>query len=54
MRKLAVASADSFMLVFAVDDIQSFKEVTALVLSEQELLLNVNVRYLNRENMFFN
>uniref|UniRef100_A0A0M3HMU1 GTP-binding protein Di-Ras2 n=1 Tax=Ascaris lumbricoides TaxID=6252 RepID=A0A0M3HMU1_ASCLU len=43
MRKLAVASADSFMLVFAVDDIQSFKEVTALVLSEQELLLNVNM-----------
>uniref|UniRef100_F1LBX4 GTP-binding protein Rhes n=1 Tax=Ascaris suum TaxID=6253 RepID=F1LBX4_ASCSU len=30
MRKLAVASADSFMLVFAVDDIQSFKEMSEL------------------------
>ncbi|VDK43116.1 unnamed protein product [Anisakis simplex] len=30
MRKLAIASADSFLLVFAVDDIQSFKEMSEL------------------------
>ncbi|KHN80303.1 GTP-binding protein [Toxocara canis] len=30
MRKLAIASADSFLLVFAVDDIQSFKAMSEL------------------------
>lgn len=27
MRRLAISSASAFMLVFAVDDVQSFKEV---------------------------
>jgi small GTP-binding protein len=27
MRRLAIASANAFLLVFAVDDVQSFKEV---------------------------
>jgi hypothetical protein len=27
MRKVAIASAHAFMLVFAVDNVQSFKEV---------------------------
>lgn len=54
MRKIAIASANAFMLVFAVNDVASFKQVLMISIEIHHILCTVrNFVRKNLKSFFF-
>ncbi|VDN01043.1 unnamed protein product [Thelazia callipaeda] len=51
MRKVAIASANAFMLVFAVNDVPSFKQIFEATVQAWTQRLNSNVSYVESSAM---